>query len=105
MKPITSLLLAATFTTAAAFSVFADDLGPDKAIELVEQGTIKHFRDLNKIASDLHPGATIVDTELEDEYGKFVYKLELRDSANTEWEVAIDAQSGAVLKNRQDNDD
>ena len=105
MKPIANLLLAAGFSAVAAGSVVADDLGPDRAIELVEQGTIKHFRDLNKIATDLHPGATIVDTELEDEYGRVVYKLELRDSADTEWEVAIDARSGAVLKNRQDNDD
>ncbi|MFA5493626.1 MAG: PepSY domain-containing protein [Porticoccaceae bacterium] len=105
MKPIPAILFAATLATFAAVPVSAGDLGPDKAIELVEQGTIKHFRDLNKIALDLHPGATIVDTELEDEYGKHVYKLELRDTNNVEWDVAIDAQSGAVLKNRQDNDD
>lgn len=104
MKSIPAILFAATLTAFAAIPVSASELGPDKAIELVEQGTIKHFRDLNKIALDLHPGATIVDTELKDKYGKHIYELELRDSNNVEWDVAIDAQSGAVLKNRQDDD-
>lgn len=107
MKPFSTVILAAFFTAAAAIAApaLADDLGPDKAIELVEQGTIKHFRDLNKVALDLHPGASIVDSELENVYGKYIYKVELRDASNAEWEVDIDAVNAAVVKNRQDNDD
>lgn len=96
---------AVAFALALSTTVQADDLGPDKAIELVEQGTIKHFKDLNKIAQDLHPDAQVVDTELENHYGKYVYALEMRDASRVEWDVHIDAQNGEVLKNRQDNDD
>lgn len=88
-----------------AFSTTADDVGPDKAVELVEQGKIKHFRDLNAIVMGLHPGARIVDTELEDHYGKIVYALELHDSNGRQWDVDLDAATGEVLKNREDNDD
>jgi len=107
MKPVSTVILTAVFTAAAAIAApaLADDLGPDKAIELVEQGTIKHFKELNKVALDLHPGANIVDTELEDNYGKYIYKVELRDASNREWDVDIDAVSAEVVKNRQDNDD
>jgi uncharacterized membrane protein YkoI len=88
-----------------AFSATADDIGPDKAVELVEQGKIKHFRDLNAIVMGLHPGARMVDTELEDRNGKFVYSLELHDSDGMQWEVDVDAVTGDVLKNKQDPDD
>lgn len=107
MKPMTQtfrMTLAAALAGAAFFAA-ADDLGPDKAMELVEQGKIKHFRDLNTIVIGLHPGARIVDTELEDNYGKFVYAVEVRDTNGKEWDVDLDAASGEVLKNREDNDD
>lgn len=104
MKTLISTLIVAA-TLGAMAPVFADDIGPDKAIELVEQGTIKHFRELNRIAQGLHPDAEIVETELENYYGKYIYKLELRDASRTSWDVDIDAQSGEVVKNRQDHDD
>lgn len=107
MKPMTHTLritLAAALA-AVALSATANDIGPDKAIELVEQGKIKHFRDLNAIAMGLHPGAALAETELEDNYGKYVYKLEVRDSSGKQWDVDLDATSGEVLKNREDNDD
>ena len=96
-----------SLTLGLAISGFgiADDVGPDKAIELVEQGAIKHFRELNKIAQALHPQAQIVDTELESHYGKYVYALELRGADNVEWDVHLDAVTGDVLENRQDQGD
>lgn len=96
---LTAALIGATFTA------FADDLGPDKAVELVEQGKIKHFRDLNAIAMGLYPGGRIIDTELEDHYGKFVYSLEVHSTDGRQWDVDIDAVTGEILKNREDNDD
>ncbi len=89
----------------AAFSTFADDVGPDKAVELVEQGKIKHFRDLNAIVMGLYPGGRIIDTELEDHYGKLVYSLEVHSSDGRQWDVDLDAVTGEVLQNREDNDD
>ena len=89
----------------AAFSTFADDVGPDKAVELVEQGKIKHFRDLNAIVMGLYPDGRLIDTELEDRYGKLVYSLEVHSSDGRQWDVDLDAVTGEVLQNREDNDD
>lgn len=104
MRPLIAVSVL-TLSVALSGIVHADDVGPDKAIELVEQGAIKHFRELNKIAQALHPQAQIVDTELESHYGKYVYALELRDTGNREWDVHLDAATGDVLENRQDQDD
>jgi len=105
MKPIASLIIAATLSAFTVGPALADDIGYTETADLVSKGTIKDPRELDKVALELHPGAKIVDTELENEYGKYVYKLELRDSDNVEWDVAIDAANGAVLENRQDDDD
>ena len=105
MKSIASLILAASLSSFAAIPALADDVRYDEVTKLVEAGTIKDLETLNQAALELHPGANITDTELENEYGKYVYKLELRDSANVEWDVALDATNGAVLENVQDNDD
>ncbi len=88
-----------------AFAAAADDVGPDKVVELVEQGKIKHFRDLNAVVMGLYPGGRIVDSELEDVYGKYVYSLEVHSSDGKQFDVDLDAVTGAVLKNREDIDD
>jgi len=98
------LALAATLV-GVTFSTVADDLGPDKAVELVEQGKIKHFRDLNAIVMGLYPGGRIIDTELEDQRGRLVYNLDVHSSDGRQWEVELDAVTGEVLTNREEDDD
>lgn len=88
-----------------AFTAVADDVGPDKAVELVEQGKIKHFRDLNAIVMGLYPGGRIIETELEDNSGKLVYSLEVHSSDGRQWDVDLDAVTGEVLQNREADDD
>ena len=101
-KVIYTTLFAALAGTAVG--AMADDVNPDKVLELVEQGQIKHLKELNSVAQELHPDARIVETEVEDSYGKYIYSVELRDDNNTEWNVDIDAVSGEVLKNQPDDD-
>ncbi|MFZ0157009.1 PepSY domain-containing protein, partial [Pseudomonas sp.] len=60
--------------------------------------------ELEKAALAKHPGAILVEdeSELEDSYGRLVYKVELRDAQNVEWKVEMDAKSGEILKDFQD---
>lgn len=102
MKTLTALLTALTLTSAAGL-VQARDLGPDEALRLRDAGTIQSFEKLNAIALAKHPGTTVHDTELEQEYGKYVYQVELRDGKGGEWEMDLDATTGAILKDRPDN--
>ena len=67
-------------------------------MQLWKDGKIKPLEELNKIALDLHPGATITKTELDNHFNGFEYEIELRDKQNVEWDVDIDAATGKVLK-------
>ena len=99
MKKVAALAVLSGFVTSLAFA----DVRIDEAVQLQQDGKIKPFATLNEIALKEHPGATITDTELEDAYGRLVYQVELRDAAGKEWDVDIDATTGAVLKSQQDD--
>lgn len=86
-----------------AVPAMADDIGPDKAMALVQAGTIKSFDELNQAALANHAGATIKETELEREHGNYVYQVELRDAQGVEWDVDINAATGEVLSDRRDD--
>ncbi|WP_109513705.1 PepSY domain-containing protein [Pseudomonas ovata] len=91
-------VLAMTATLAVAH-----DIGPDEALRLQGTGIIQSFEKLNAVALAAHPGATITDTELENEYGKYVYQLDLRDAKGVDWDLEIDAATGKIRKNHQDD--
>lgn len=100
-KPLVVLFAAAALTTGWVHA--SDDVGPDQAVKLLQAGTIKPFDQLNAAAIAKHPGATLGETELEHAYGKYVYKVELRDQAGVKWDVDVDASTGEVIGDRQDD--
>lgn len=97
-----STLFTASLVALTANLAHARDLGPDEALRLRDAGTIVSFEKLNAIALAKHPGATVHETELEEEYGKYLYQVELRDAQGVEWDLELDAVTGAVLKDHQD---
>ena len=101
MKTLTALFTASIIAMTASI-VHARDLGPDEALRLRDAGTIVSFEKLNATALAKHPGATITETELEEEYGKYIYQVEMRDPQGIEWDLELDAVSGQVLKDHQD---
>lgn len=102
MKNLTVLITATTLALGANLAM-ARDLGPDEALKLRDAGTIQSFEKLNEAALAKHPGATIEETELEEEYGRYIYQLELRDDKGVEWDIELDAKTGEILKNHQDD--
>lgn len=101
MKFLTAVVGASIIAMAASLAQ-ARDLGPDQAQKLRDAGTIQSFDKLNATALARHPGATLDETELEQEYGKYIYQVELRDAQGVEWDLELDAVTGAVLKDYQD---
>ncbi|MGN7740260.1 PepSY domain-containing protein [Pseudomonas sp. 22526] len=101
MKSLTALFTATLIGMTASLA-HARDLGPDEALRLRDAGTIVSFEKLNATALAKHPGATISETELEEEYGKYIYQIEMRDPQGVEWDLELDAVSGQVLKDHQD---
>lgn len=102
MKTLITLMTAVALAMTANL-LHAKDLGPDEVLRLKDSGVIQSFEKLNAVALAAHPGSTITDTELESEYGKYVYQVELRDTKGIEWDLELDAVTGQIYKNHQDN--
>ncbi|MNU02768.1 Peptidase propeptide and YPEB domain protein [compost metagenome] len=61
------------------------------------------FDKLNEAAIAKHPASTVEETELEEEYGRYVYQVELRDPQGVQWDLELDATNGQILKDHQDD--
>ncbi|BCD89676.1 PepSY domain-containing protein [Pseudomonas sp. No.21] len=102
MKKLTALFAVATLAATAGIAQ-ARDLGPDEALKLRDAGTIQSFEKLNAAAIAKHPGSTVNETELEEEYGRYIYQVELRDPQGVQWDLELDATNGQILKDHQDD--
>lgn len=102
MKALIALFAAAVLSVAAGIAQ-ARDLGPDEALKLRDAGTVQSFEKLNAAALAQHPGGKIEETELEEEYGRYIYQLEVRDAQGVQWDIELDASNGQILKNQQDD--
>ena len=102
MKTLTALFTAAALTLTAGLAQAADVL-VDQIPQLVKDGKIKPLEELNQIVLKLHPGATITDSDLDKHSNIYEYEVELRDAKNVEWDVDLNAATGEVLKNKQDD--
>jgi len=102
MNKLTALLATALIAATAGVAQ-ARDLGPDEALRLRDAGSIQSFEKLNAVAVAKHPGATVEETELEEEYGRYVYQVELRDAQGVQWDLELDATNGQILQDHQDD--
>lgn len=96
-----NMLFAATALTLTAGLAHAD-VRPDHIADLLSSGQVAPFEKLNQAALALHPGATILDTELDHSYGKLVYEVELQDVKGVRWDVDLNAKTAEVLQNKHD---
>ena len=96
------LRLSAAVLMLSAGLVNARDIEPDEAAKLQASGIIQPIDRLNAAALAQHPNSEITDTELDEEYGKHVYQVDLTDAKGIEWDVELDAATGKVLKDHQD---
>ena len=101
MKTLTALFAAAALTLTAGLA--QADVPVDQIPQLVKDGKIKPLEELNQIVLKLHPGATITDSDLDNHFNGYEYEVELRDAKNVEWDVDLNAATGEVLKNKQDD--
>ena len=101
MKKLTALFAIAALTATAGIAQ-ARDLGPDEALKLRDAGTIQSFEKLNAAALAKHPGGVIEETDLEQQNGRYIYELDLRDAQGVQWDLELDATNGQILQDHQD---
>ena len=88
---------------AAAFTAAADDIGPNEALRLRQAGEILALEKLLDIALSLHPGARLLEAELEQDDGRYVYEVELITRSGAVRDIEIDARDGRILKDEDDD--
>ena len=102
MKTLTALFTAAALTLTAGLAQAAD-VPVDQIPQLVKDKKIMPLEELNQIVLKLHPGATITDSDLDQHPSLYEYEVELKDAKGVEWDVDLNAATGEVLKNKQDD--
>ena len=90
--------LAAAFTVPAAFA----DLDDTEARQLRANGKALAEERVAELALQKRPGR-VVELELEREHGRLVYEVEVHDEAGKEWKLSLDAATGEVLADAQDD--
>lgn len=86
-----------------AFPAMARDLEQDDVLRLRTQGVIVSLEDLLQLALQRYPGARLLEAELEDEDGKYVYEVELLTGVGAVRELEFDARSGELLKDEEED--
>jgi uncharacterized membrane protein YkoI len=102
MKTLIGVISAASLLLATNLA-FARDLSHEEAQQLRDSGAILSTEALSAAALAQHPGGTLEDQELEEEYGRYVYQAEIRDQNGGQWDLELDAGTGQVLKNHRDD--
>jgi len=100
---LAGITLAAVLGGALAFggaALASDDKDDDYNMQNVE--TAIDMQQAISIAQQQVPGK-VTESELDREDGKLVWEVEILGNDQQEWELYIDAQTGAVLKKEQDD--
>lgn len=99
MKLLTRILL---FVLLAG-SVNARDLSQDEALRLREQGRIISLEKLLALVAQHHPQASLLEVELEEDDDIYIYEVELATRDGVVRELEIDAATGEILKDEEDD--
>ena len=98
-RPLTAAALLVTLAAAAAR---ADDIGPEMARKLLNEGRIKPLAEILDIVKAAVPGDT-VEVELELDDGLYVYEVKQLNSEGRVKEVKTNAATGKVIKIEDDD--
>jgi len=78
------------------------DVKQNKAIQLNHQGVIMSLQQIIDKATAIQPG-NILETDLDEEDGIYIYELEILDDNGLVWELEFNAQSGELLEIEQED--
>jgi len=84
-------------------SASARDLDQDQALRLRQEGVIQPLEQLVQNALDRYPGARLLEVELEEEHGIYVYEVELLTASGVVRELELDARDGRLLEDEEDD--
>lgn len=80
----------------------ARDLDQDEALQLRQRGVIQPLEQFIERALGYHPGSRLLEAELEEKHGRYVYEFELLTTNGIVRELKFDARDGQLLKDEED---
>lgn len=80
----------------------AGHLSPAELDPLVKSGRVLPLDELEAAALDKHHGGHVKKGEIEHKNGGYIYEAEVADHQGNEWDMAIDATTGLLLKDEKD---
>lgn len=101
MRPATLLTIPLVLLLAAT-PVASRDLDQDEALRLRREGLILPLEKVLQHAMVRYPRARLLEAELEEEDGLYVYEIELLTVDGVARELELDAQDGTLLKDEVD---
>ena len=93
----------AMFCFALGGQVSARDLSHDEALKLRQAGKILPSHTFIERALERHPKARLLQLELEEKHGRYVYEVELLTVSGQARELKFDAVNGELLKDKEDD--
>lgn len=81
----------------------ARDLGQDEALRLRERGEILPLEEILKFALERYPNSKLLQVELEEKQGAYVYEVELVTPQRVVRELKFNASSGNLTKDKVDD--
>ena len=76
----------------------ARDISHNEALELRRSGALMPFEQLLELVDQRHPGARILEVELDEDDGAYFYEIEILTVDGLVRELELDARSGAILE-------
>ena len=83
--------------------VSARDLSQDQALKLRKEGKVLSSQTFIERALERHPKARLLELELEEKHGRYVYEVELLTVQGQVRELKFDASSGELLEDGEDD--
>ncbi|WP_397452454.1 PepSY domain-containing protein [Pseudomonas sp. NA-150] len=84
-------------------SVDARDLDQDEVLMLRQQGLVRPLEELIGQALARYPGARLLETELKEKKGAYLYEIELLTLEGVVRELQFDARDSRLLKDKEDD--
>ena len=97
-----SILLSLSLILLAAMPAASRDLDQDEALRLRRDGLILPLETLLQHAMRSYPGARLLEAELEEEDGRYLYEIELLTTDGIARELELDARDGRLIKDEED---
>ncbi|MEH6368480.1 MULTISPECIES: PepSY domain-containing protein [Pseudomonas] len=96
MKSLIAVMVVALVLAVAGMAQ-ARVLSAGETQHLLETGTIRPLEQLHQAVQDQLPGARIGRGSVEEAYGKYRYKVEVKDEKGVGWALTLDATDAQLI--------